>query len=262
MLGEALQVDGRRGDDDFQVRTARQQGLEVAEQEVDVQAAFVGFVDDDRVVALEVAVVLGLGQQDAVGHQLDQGVGVALVLEPHLITHQRAQRRGQFLGHPARHTARGDPPWLGVADQAMLAATDFQADLRQLRGFARAGFAGNDQHLVLEQRVLDFVALGGNRQIIVVANQRQARLARQHLIARRLHARHPLGQLGLVGLLAQLEQLAPQPVTVGEHSVVEVFQQLVDSGGLVSHQVRKGRRFEQGAIVADLRTCGSKACPR
>ncbi|KWV87240.1 hypothetical protein PFLmoz3_03088 [Pseudomonas fluorescens] len=89
VLGKALQVDGGRGDDDFQVGATRQQGLEVAEQEVDVQAAFVGFVDDDRVVALEVAVVLGFGQQDAVGHQLDQGVGVTLVFEAHLVTDQR-----------------------------------------------------------------------------------------------------------------------------------------------------------------------------
>jgi hypothetical protein len=81
MLGEALQVDGRRGDDDFQVRTTRQQGFQVTEQEVDVQAAFVGFVDDDRVVAFQITVVLGFRQQDAVGHQFDQGVGIALIFE-------------------------------------------------------------------------------------------------------------------------------------------------------------------------------------
>ncbi|MNE05189.1 hypothetical protein D3C80_977440 [compost metagenome] len=130
VLGETLQVDGCRSDDDFQVGTARQQGFQVAEQEVDVEAAFVGFVDDDRVVAFQIAVVLGFRQQDAVGHQLDQGAGIALVFEAHLIADQGAQRRAQLFGNPAGHAARGDPPWLGVADQAMLAATDFQTDLR------------------------------------------------------------------------------------------------------------------------------------
>uniref|UniRef100_A0A1I7YRE6 NAD-specific glutamate dehydrogenase n=1 Tax=Steinernema glaseri TaxID=37863 RepID=A0A1I7YRE6_9BILA len=96
--GKALQVDGRGGDDDLEVGAPRQQGLEVAEQEVDVQAAFVGFVDDDRVVAFQKAVVLGFGQQDAVGHQLDQGVGIALVFEAHLVADQRAQRRTQLFG--------------------------------------------------------------------------------------------------------------------------------------------------------------------
>ncbi|MNT14064.1 hypothetical protein D3C72_1490540 [compost metagenome] len=197
-----------------------------------------GFVDDDRVVAFQIAVVLGFRQQDAVGHQFDQGIGIALVLEAHLIADQCAQRRAQLFGNPAGHAARGDPPWLGVADQAMLAATDFQADLRQLGGFTRAGFAGDDQHLMLFQRLLYFVALGGDRQAIVVTNHRQAGLARQHLIAGRLHARHPLGQFGLVGFLAQLKQLPPQPVAVGEHGVIEVFQQFVDGGRFVGHRVR------------------------
>ena len=70
---EAFGVDGRRGDDDFEVGAARQDLLQVAEQEVDVQAALVGLVDDDGVVGLEQRVGLGLGQQDTVGHQLDPG---------------------------------------------------------------------------------------------------------------------------------------------------------------------------------------------
>ena len=49
-VGEPLRVDRRRGDDDLQVRALGQQLLEVAEQEVDVEAALVGLVDDDRVV--------------------------------------------------------------------------------------------------------------------------------------------------------------------------------------------------------------------
>src|SRR5471032_160016 len=237
VLGKTLQVDGRRGDDDFQVGATRQQGFQVAKQEVDVQAAFVGFVDDDRVVAFQVAVVLSFRQQDAVGHQFDQGVGVTLVFETHLIADQRAQRRGQFFGDAAGDAARGDSARLGVADQAVLATADFQADFRQLGGFTRAGFTGDDQHLMLLQRLFDLVALGGNRQAVVVANHRQAGTPRRDLCAGRLHARDPLRQLVLVGLLAQLEQLAPQAVAVGEHGVIEVFQQLVDSGRLVSHQV-------------------------
>ena len=50
---------------------ARQQPAEVAEQEVDVQAALVRLVDDDRVVLAQLPVALELGEQDAVGHQLD-----------------------------------------------------------------------------------------------------------------------------------------------------------------------------------------------
>jgi hypothetical protein len=72
--GEPAGLDRGRGDDDLQVRSARQQPLDVAEQEVDVQAALVRLVDDQRVVPQQVTVPVQLGQQDPVGHQLDQGV--------------------------------------------------------------------------------------------------------------------------------------------------------------------------------------------
>ena len=73
VLGEALGIDGGGGDDDLQVGPLRQDPLEVAEDEVDVEAALVGFVNDDGVVLAQQLVALDLGQQDAVGHQLDLG---------------------------------------------------------------------------------------------------------------------------------------------------------------------------------------------
>lgn len=39
---------------------------------------------------------------------------------------------------------RGQAARLGVADQAMHATPEFEADFRQLRGFARAGLAADD----------------------------------------------------------------------------------------------------------------------
>jgi hypothetical protein len=65
-------VDRGRRDDDLEVRALRQQLLEIAQQEIDVEAALVRLVDDDRVVGAERAIGDGLGEQDAVGHQLDR----------------------------------------------------------------------------------------------------------------------------------------------------------------------------------------------
>src|SRR3712207_7623898 len=45
VLGDPLDVDGRRGDDQLEVRTPGQQLGQVAEQEVDVEAALVRLVD-------------------------------------------------------------------------------------------------------------------------------------------------------------------------------------------------------------------------
>ena len=70
---EPLRVDGRGGDDHLEVGSAGQQLGQVAEDEVDVEAALVRLVDDQRVVLAEHPVAGQLGQQDAVGHQLDQG---------------------------------------------------------------------------------------------------------------------------------------------------------------------------------------------
>jgi len=130
MLGKALQVNGRRSDDDLQIRPPRQQSLEEAQQEIDVQRTLVGLVDDDGVVTLEEAIVLRLGQQDAVGHQLDQRAVLALILEAHLITHQLAEWRADFLGHPRGDAACRQPARLRMANQPVHATADLQADLR------------------------------------------------------------------------------------------------------------------------------------
>ena len=53
MARETLRVDGRGGDDDLQIRALRQDALEVAEDEVNVQAAFVRFVNDEGGVAAQ-----------------------------------------------------------------------------------------------------------------------------------------------------------------------------------------------------------------
>ena len=119
VLGEPLRVDGRRGDDDLEVGPAGQQLLEVAEEEVDVEAALVRLVDDDRVVRAQHPVALDLGQQDAVGHQLDQRVVADLVGEADLVADRARRARCRSSSAIALGDgAGGDPARLGVADHA------------------------------------------------------------------------------------------------------------------------------------------------
>ncbi|KAG0772223.1 hypothetical protein G6F22_015902 [Rhizopus arrhizus] len=122
MLGEAFGVDGGRGDDQLQVRALAQQLLQVAQQEVDIEAAFVRFVNDDRVVVRQPAVTGDLRQQDAVGHQLDGRVGAGAVVEPHLVAHHFAHRRIELLGDALGHRGRGQAARLGMADHLLAAA--------------------------------------------------------------------------------------------------------------------------------------------
>ena len=163
VLGEPLDVDGRAGDHDLEVGPARQQLLEVAEQEVDVERPLVGLVDDDRVVLLEVPVALQLGEQDAVGHQLHAALLRRPVGEPHLVADQVAQLGPQLARDPLGDRARGDPPRLGVPDDAAAAVLagappELETDLGQLGGLARPRLARDDHDLVVADGLGDVLA--------------------------------------------------------------------------------------------------------
>ncbi|MCY1548823.1 hypothetical protein D9M68_849570 [compost metagenome] len=140
-----------------------------------------------------------------------------------------------------------------MADKPMHAATQFQADFRQLGGLARSGFTGDHHHLVFGDGGLDLVALGGDRQGIVVTHRRHAQPARFDPGHRCLETLQPLRQLGLVRrtLLAQLMQLPAQAVTVDQQGLVEVFQQVVERSIRIGHQAAWAFAAK-GGIVADF----------
>src|SRR3546814_1289290 len=79
--------------DQFQVGAPGQQLPQEAQQKIDVQAALVGFVDDNGVVALQQRISLRFGQQYAVGHQLNGRVRSGTVIKAYLIAHPIAQFR-------------------------------------------------------------------------------------------------------------------------------------------------------------------------
>jgi hypothetical protein len=168
VLREPLRIDGRRGDDQLEVGAPRQQALEVAEQEVDVEASLVGLVDDDRVVAAQVAVALQLGEQDAVGHQLDPAGATRLVGEADLVPHGLAELGAQLAGDALGDRTRGDPARLGVADDAVpatLAPAELETDLGQLGGLAGSGLARDDDDLVVADGGGDVVTALRDRQL-------------------------------------------------------------------------------------------------
>ena len=134
VLREPVEVDGRGRDDQLQVRAPRQQPLEIAEQEVDVEAALVRLVDDDRVVAAQLPVALELGEQDAVGHHLDPAGPGGAVGEPHLVADQVAQLGAELFGDPLGHRPRRDPPRLGVPDHPAALAGPPRPSSRQIFG--------------------------------------------------------------------------------------------------------------------------------
>src|SRR3990167_6493560 len=128
MPGEALCVYGCGSYDHFQIGPPRQQLLEIAEQEIDVQTALVRLVDDDRVVLAQIPAALGLGKQYAVGHQFDVAARADLVVETNLVADRAAELSLQLLRNARCGRARGDATRLCVAGQASYAAPEFEQD--------------------------------------------------------------------------------------------------------------------------------------
>ncbi len=229
VVAEALRIDGRGRDDDLQVGPAREQLAQVPQQEIDVEAAFMGLVDDDGVVRRESPVGLRLGQQDAVGHQLDVRLLAGAVPEADLVTDRVPQGRVQFLRDPRGDRPRGDPARLRVPDEPRDPAAQFQADLGELRGLPRAGLAAQHDHLVGGDRGPDLLAHRRDRQLLGVPGPGDlagAQLApRDRVVGQRREPR----ELGVDGartprLALELPHGAPDAVGIGDHATVEPRQ--------------------------------------
>ncbi|MND85515.1 hypothetical protein D3C80_774430 [compost metagenome] len=77
------------------------------------------FIDDNRVVLHQQAILLDFGQQNTVGHQLDHGVIANMIAETHFVTDAAARLGLQLFGNTIRYRTRSQTTRLGVADQAL-----------------------------------------------------------------------------------------------------------------------------------------------
>ena len=75
--------------------------MQVAEQEIDIQAALVRLVHDDRVITFQLWIIMDFSQQNAIGHEFDPRGITELLLEPHLVTDSSSQLLSHLLGKPA-----------------------------------------------------------------------------------------------------------------------------------------------------------------
>ena len=129
VLREAVHINGCAGDDELQAPTFGEQFVQVAEQEVDVQAALMGLVHDDGVVSGELAVTTDLSEQQTVGHHLDGGRFRHPVGEAHRKADLLAEFDLELLGDALGSGPGSDAPRLGVADHGLAAQARLQADL-------------------------------------------------------------------------------------------------------------------------------------
>ncbi len=172
--GEFLRIERGRSDDHFQVRPLRQDLPDHAENEINVDAAFMGLIDNERVVGTEQPVFLSFRQKDAVGHELDASGPGSAILEPDLVAHPGRGDVFQFFRDAVGKGYGGDAPRLGAPDPAFGASTGFDAHLGELRAFSRPGFPGDNDHLVGDNGLDDLFPFFDNGKIGRVGDRERA----------------------------------------------------------------------------------------
>ena len=162
---ELLDLESGRGHDDTEVRTTRDELAEIAEDEVDVEGALVRLVDDQRVVGAEIAVALDLGEQDAVGHQLDARVRRGVPAKAHLVAHEPAVSGSKLRSDTGRDASRRDSPRLRMTNHRAVAPPRPETDFRELGALARSGRAHHERDRMLDDCPCDVSRPTRNRQI-------------------------------------------------------------------------------------------------
>ena len=121
-------------------------------------------IDDDGIVFGEGRIALHLGQQHAVGHQLDDGVRTRSIIEADLATHLATPGDIKLFSDTPGDGQRGHPPGLCAANHRPGTESGFQAHLRNLSRLARSGLTGDDHDLVSPDRSHDVLLAGGDGQ--------------------------------------------------------------------------------------------------
>jgi len=135
-----------------------------------------GLVHDERVVLAEKPVLLRFGEKDAIGHESDQGIRPAAIIEADLASDQgtsvAADSSAELTSHPRRHAAGGEATRLCATDESVHAPAEPEADLGQLRRLAGARLAAQDDHLMSLDRGGDLGATFGDRKFLRVSELR------------------------------------------------------------------------------------------
>ncbi len=146
----------------------REELLQHAEKEIDIETALVRLVDDQGVIAAQPPIAFELLEENAVRHQLDAAVRAGAIVEADLVADRPAYRGTGLFGQPARQRARGDPARLRVPDEAGEASAGFQAQLGKLRRLTGARGSAKDQDGIAADRLDDLGPMGRDRQRRVI----------------------------------------------------------------------------------------------
>ena len=139
------------GDDDPQVPALFEEQFQVTEEKIDIEAAFVDFVQNNAVVLQQQGIGAGFRQKDPIRHELDHGVFRGVIVKPDFVPHFAAVCHAGFRREPGGERCRRQTPRLGTADPARPSEAFQQCRFRQLGRLAGAGGPADDDHLIFFQ---------------------------------------------------------------------------------------------------------------
>ena len=189
-----------------------------------------GLVDNDGVVLIEETIALHLGEQDAVGHELD-GRGLRdAVIEADGVTNGLADFLVQFRSNAFSHGARCNTARLGMADEPAPAAAQLEADFRDLGGLTRTGLTSDDDDLVVPNGLGDIVLAGGDGEGVGVGDGGNGGVGKRDAIGRGMDFSADFLQR-LRG--ASLLEAAAEGAGLGQSDIFECGEELVARKGFV-----------------------------
>jgi hypothetical protein len=106
---------------------------------------------------------LQLCQQDAVGHDLDEGVVTDPIGESHGVSDGGTDRGVELIGEAFGDRARRESAGLRVTDHSPNSTPRFEKQFRKLRALTRPGVASDDDNGGGGQHGEDVVATGRHR---------------------------------------------------------------------------------------------------
>ena len=189
-----------------------------------------GLIDNDGVVLIEEAVALHLGEQDAVGHELDGGGLRDAVIETNGVADGLADFLVQFRGNAFGHGARCNTARLGMADEPAPAAAQLETDLRDLGGLTRTGLTSDDDDLVVPNCLGDIVLAGGDGEGVGVGDGGNGGVGKRDALGRGMDFSADFLQR-FRG--ASLLETAAEGAGLGQSDIFECGEELVARRGFV-----------------------------
>ncbi len=135
MGGKFFSINCCRGNDDPEVFSLYQQLCCITKEKVDIQAAFVCFIDNECIVCMQTMIRPCFSQQHTVCHKFYFCISCGFILKTDFVADKITIFCTEFLGDSLSDSYGSDSTRLGTAYHFFLAAACVEAHFRQLCGF-------------------------------------------------------------------------------------------------------------------------------